>query len=190
VYSRQIEGRTYSFGVSGLLYKSNLLMYDHQTESLWSQIKRRAVTGRLSGTMLKMLPSSLTTWKQWKARYPQTEVLTTETGYARDYNLDPYENYYQSKHGLFGLFEGGPGEEEKELVIGVDTRGGSIAFSLTALRQKGALSARVGDERLQVSYDPKKDQVMVENEAGKVFDHVLVYWFVWKAIQPQTRLER
>lgn len=116
MYSRRIENRTYSFGVSGLRYNSNVLICD-QTESLWSQIRRQAVTGPLSGSRLETLPSTLTIWRKWLKEHPQTEVLSFDTGYNRDYSQDPYQDYYQSPRGLFGRFKGGPGEEEKALAV-------------------------------------------------------------------------
>ena len=64
MYSRNVNGREFTFGVSGLLYKSNVLMYDKETESLWSQVKNQAVTGPMTGAKLKVLPSSLTAWEK------------------------------------------------------------------------------------------------------------------------------
>ena len=121
MYARNIEDREYTFGVSGLLYRSNVLMYDRQTESLWLQVKRRAVSGPMAGTKLRTLPSSITTWARWKRRHPGTTVLSPDTGYQRDYSTDPYESYYSSRKGLFSkFFTPGPGEEKKELVAGVE----------------------------------------------------------------------
>ena len=103
-------------------------MYDHQTESLWLQVRRRAVTGPMTGTKLKRLPSTVTSWKKWRRKHPQTEVLSLKTGYLRDYNRDPYEEYYESKKGLFSFLRPGPGARDKELVIGVEM-GGKLAIS-------------------------------------------------------------
>ncbi|NIQ92816.1 MAG: DUF3179 domain-containing protein, partial [Desulfuromonadales bacterium] len=76
MYSRTVDGKELTFGVSGMLYRANVLMYDHQTESLWLQVKRAAVTGPMTGTKLKVLPSSFTTWKKWLDKHPDTLVLT------------------------------------------------------------------------------------------------------------------
>ena len=66
VFDTKVNGRKLTFGVSGLLYQSDMLLYDHQTESLWSQIKSEAVTGSLTGARLKLLPSTHTNWESWK----------------------------------------------------------------------------------------------------------------------------
>jgi len=71
IFAADMKDKSYTFGVSGLLYNSDVLMYDHQTESLWSQIKMEAVTGKLAGTPLRLLPSQVTTWKDWKKKVSQ-----------------------------------------------------------------------------------------------------------------------
>jgi hypothetical protein len=93
VYDPVINGRQYSFGVSGLLYKRNLLLFDRQTGSLWSQLLSEAVTGPLAGSRLKVLPAQNTTWSAWKAAHPETRVLSFATGHRRDYRLDPYADH-------------------------------------------------------------------------------------------------
>ena len=109
-------------------------MYDHQTKSLWLQGRRRAVTGPMTGTKLKRLPSTVTSWKKWRTKHPQTEVLSLKTGYLRDYNNDPYEEYYESKTGMFSFLRPGPGARDKELVIGVEMGGKARAYSLAMVR--------------------------------------------------------
>jgi hypothetical protein len=81
-------GHRYTFGVSGLLYQQNLMFFDHETESLWSQLRGGAVAGPLAGKFLRLLPVPMTTWQSWKAEHPQTLVLSFQTGYKRDYSRD------------------------------------------------------------------------------------------------------
>src|SRR5215471_9732793 len=76
VFDRQIHGREVVFGVSGLLYQSNLLMYDRATESLWSQLGGQSVAGSMASTGLASVPSELTTWRHWRALHPDTLVLS------------------------------------------------------------------------------------------------------------------
>jgi hypothetical protein len=75
VYSRKIDGQTLTFGISGRLYKSNVLLYDHQSESLWSQLMNTAVSGPQAGKPLTALPSARVSWKKWKRLHPETMVL-------------------------------------------------------------------------------------------------------------------
>ena len=103
VYNRSVNGETLSFGVSGLLHQSNLLMYDRQTESLWSQSKGEAVTGKLIGEKLSLLPFQLISFKEVKDRYPEAKILSRETGHSRDYDYFPYGNYNENDNLYFSV---------------------------------------------------------------------------------------
>lgn len=186
MYSRKINGQTHRFGVSGLLYKSNILMYDEQTESLWSQVMQRAVTGPLSGTKLEQLSSVLTTWKKWQAQHPDTDALSPATGHVRDYSKDPYEDYYKSRSGLFGFLKGGPGAEEKELVVGVTIDDAVKAYRLRDIRSAGEVMDVLSGKKITLRYDDKFDKLTVEDGQASALDHIVLYWFVWKAIYPES----
>jgi Protein of unknown function (DUF3179) len=175
VYSRYVNGKELTFGVSGLLYKSNVLMYDHQTESLWSQIKRVAVTGPMTGTRLKVLRSALTSWKKWNRRYSGTEVLSLKTGYDRDYSRDPYEDYYESRRGLFSFFKPGPGEAEKELMVGIVVDGLQKACPLADLKKMVLVRDRVAGREVVLSFT---EAVEIRDTRGLDVPQLIVYWFV------------
>ena len=186
MYSRQNKAKERFFGVSGMLYRSNVLMYDKESESLWSQIMGEAVTGELTGTKLEVLPSTLTTWKKWRKLHPDTQVLSLDTGYTRNYNSDPYLDYYQQQSGFRSFFKLGPGEKEKELVVGVVVDGRSQAYSLELLRQQGEIRTELGGIKLHLSLDSATDSLQILKADGSQLPHMLVYWFVWKGIHPQT----
>jgi len=82
-FDAALSGGNYEFGVSGLLYNSDVLMYDRQTGSLWSQLMTQAVTGPMKGTRLQQLPLSNSSWVEWVERHPDTRVLSNDTGYSR-----------------------------------------------------------------------------------------------------------
>jgi len=75
VYDRRVKNDELSFGHSGRLYKESYLLYDHQTNSYWVQVTGEAKAGPLKGTSLKFIPSTVTSWQNWKTLYPETEVL-------------------------------------------------------------------------------------------------------------------
>lgn len=190
MYSRLIDNKIYTFGVSGLLYRSNVLMYDHQSESLWSQVMRQAVTGPMTGKRLEVIPSSLTTWGKWQELHPETTALSPATGHVRDYSRDPYEEYYASRSGLFGFLKGGPGAEEKELVVGVSIDGATRAYRLEGLRSAGQIEDQLAGENISISFDQSTDILTVKGQGGRTIDHMIVYWFVWKNIFPDTQVYR
>ena len=75
MYRRELEGRVLSFGHAGILYQSSFVMYDRQTKSLWVHVTGRAHAGPLTGKQLTFMPSTVTSWEQWKAAHPYTKVL-------------------------------------------------------------------------------------------------------------------
>jgi hypothetical protein len=187
VHSHNVEGRELTFGVSGLLYKSNLLMYDKQTESLWSQVKNVAVTGPMAGTKLEVLPSSLTNWKKWLKKHPRTMVLSLNTGYDRDYSEDPYADYYESRRGFLGFFRGlRQGHGGKDLVAGVVVDGRAKAYPLDKLRRLEKVTDTFGGKTL--TSDSETGGLEIVAEEGNPIAYITVYWFVWKGIHPDAEL--
>ncbi len=87
------DGTKSTFGVSGLLYNANLILYDRNTDSNWSQLRLECVNGQLINSKPKLIDVVETNWKTWKTLYPDTEVLTTQTGFSRTYGTSPYGDY-------------------------------------------------------------------------------------------------
>jgi len=100
-WSRIVDGNETSFGVSGLLYNNNLILYDRQTRSNWSQLLNTSVNGSLIGTNSEVIPLVETTWKAWKTLYPNSKVVSKDTGFSRDYNASPYSDYSTDNNLLF-----------------------------------------------------------------------------------------
>ena len=97
--TRRLDGPPLVFGSSGLLYRSNKLMYDEATLSLWSSLTGEPVVGPLVGRdiALPILPLTVTTWGDWRTRHPETSVLALKTGYSRDYTPGAaYGKYFAS----------------------------------------------------------------------------------------------
>ena len=92
-WNREIDGQITSFGVSGLLYNSNLIPYDRNSNSNWSQIRLDCVNGALKGKEVETFSLVETTWLTWKEMYPSTKVVSTNTGYNRSYGRYPYGGY-------------------------------------------------------------------------------------------------
>jgi hypothetical protein len=163
-------------------------MYDHQTESLWLQVRRQAVAGPLTGAKLERLPSTITSWKKWRKRYPQTEVLSLNTGHLRNYTKDPYEDYYDSKKGLFSFLRPGPGAKEKELVVGVEISGSALAVRMEYLRAINKIKGKIDEHEISIKFDADTDGVIVHDQSGNVVNHMVTYWMVWEGVYPDTKL--
>jgi len=186
-YRGGIKGKRLRFGVSGLLYRDNLLMYDRESQSLWSQIEGRAVSGSRRGEHLDPLPIEHATWKQWRRRHPHTDVLSFRTGYRRDYDRDPYANYASSAYGPDHDKEGPL--PPKAQVIGVRIGGETRAypFSMLALiAPEGVLRDCLGGEKIEITYNAIDRSARVEDRSGRTVPMMLAYWFAWRDFHPET----
>lgn len=123
-----------TFGVSGLLYNSNLILYDRATDSRWSQMLIQAVNGSLAGTRPATLPVVETTWATWRAMYPATRVLSNQTGFSRDYSVYPYGTYRTDNNLLFAVDNSSDSRlPRKERVLGVRLASVNKAYAIRAL---------------------------------------------------------
>lgn len=193
VFDRQFGGKEHTFGVSGLLYQSDVLMYDHQTESLWSQLKTQSVAGKMVGTDLSWVPSSQMTWGAWKSKHPDTLVLSKNTGFRRNYDRMPYQGYEDTPRTYFPVPSYRDELGNKDLVIGIIVKGSPKAYSVEALE---GLSTRpfkdvIGGYKVEVDYSPSEKSASVRlTDTEEIIPHVSVYWFAWQAFYPQTKLFR
>ena len=129
VFGREIDGTALTFGVSGMLIMNNLVMYDRQTDTLWSQLIGEAVKGPLNGTKLTLIPSQLTSWGGWKKEHPDT--LALDIGGPAS---DPYRDYYfTGGSGVLGKHHDDDRLEQKALVVGVVGESSQRAYSYRAL---------------------------------------------------------
>lgn len=149
MYAREIGGTVHTFGVSGKLIMNTLVMYDHQTESLWAQLLGRAVAGGLEGTALELLPSTHTTWEVWRALHPDSLVLDKMGGFRSD----PYESYYRSPAlGTLGETFGDDRLFAKEFVVGVVVGDEPVAYPFSRLNETPVVNDEVAGEPLLVVF--------------------------------------
>ncbi len=155
VFDRRVGERLLDFGTSGMLYKSDLVMYDRQTHSLWAQMEGRAIVGDLAGTKLSWLPSHTIAYVEWKTLFPGGKVLSRETGHRRQYGRNPYESYDDPNHHPFLFFDEVDRRlPPKERVVGVVIGEQAKAYPFGALRRNRVLTDTVDGERLVVFYRP------------------------------------
>lgn len=101
VFDRRVNDSVLTFGVSGLLYQSDVLMFDRETESLWSQLGQHAINGAHQNQKLTWLPSLHMSWSEWKSRFPNSVELSPETGYHRNYDGSAYADYFAFESTMF-----------------------------------------------------------------------------------------
>ncbi|MGJ3243080.1 MAG: DUF3179 domain-containing (seleno)protein [Opitutales bacterium] len=191
VFHREIDGEVTSFGVSGLLYNSDVLLYDRASESLWSQLKTEAVSGPHKGKKLEWLPSTVMTWEGWRERFPKGRVLSKKTGYSRPYWRDNYRDYHDSPNLMFpvnGVREI-PGLKPKSLVVGTVIDGQPAAFKVDDLPKGQPIQTRVGGTPVLILRDADSDAVtFTRPETGEWLPGTPAYWFAWSAFYPESEI--
>ncbi len=137
MYDRRIAGKELTFGVSGKLHFNSLIMYDHQTDSLWSHLVGSAVTGPLKGEKIKPLESMFTRWETWKRLYPGSKVLTTGRTSFFGSLRDPYESYYRSSDtGIIPTRLSDTRIYPKEFVLGLVIHDKAKAYPFSVLSRR------------------------------------------------------
>jgi Protein of unknown function (DUF3179) len=154
-YDRRLGDRVLDFGTSGLLYNSALVMYDRQTESLWSHFTAQAIVGHLAGQELDVFPVAIVSWADWRAAHPDGLVLSRDTGHERDYGRNPYPGYDDVDSPAF-LFDGEVDDRlaAKERVVGIEQDGDAVAVRHDELSERGVLEVDVGGTELVVWLEP------------------------------------
>ena len=118
-WERRVDGRETTFGVSGLLYNTNIIPYDRATDSNWSQMLFKSVNGPLAGTEAKTYSMIETTWSTWKEMYPSSQVVSLNTGFNRSYKY-PYGDYRSNQEFiLFPVSRRDDRLPNKQRVLGV-----------------------------------------------------------------------
>lgn len=177
LFETEVEGRAEPlvFGSSGLLYRSNKLMFDRQTDSLWNQFTGEPVAGPLvdSGIRLKIRPVAITSWGRWRSLHPDTKVLSLDTGYARDYGSGVvYQAYFASDDLMFPAVVDERQHKQKDYVFGIRDVAHSKAWPLEAFAGGAVINDAIGPRELVLIGDEATRTVRAYERRGRVFEAV------------------
>ncbi|UVE49060.1 DUF3179 domain-containing protein [Haloferax larsenii] len=172
VYDRRVDGQTLEFGVSGKLADDDLVMYDRETDSEWKQSLGECFAGELQGASLTVLPAAVTTWAAFEESNPDGRVMAPPGGESEaagegddpepiDYDLEPYERYFEMDGFGLGAHRGTGGREwdadgldgiePKDVVLGLERDREAVGVTAAAVESVGGvLSLDVGDDRVVV----------------------------------------
>lgn len=154
VFGREINERVLTFGVSGLLRDSNLVMWDHETESWWQQGTFEAIVGEMAGTQMPLLPAPVMAWQDFKAQYPGGKVLSRATGGFAPYGANPYGQYDTlTRPPLFDK-EVDDRLPTMERVVGIKSGDEAVAYPFSALEDERVVYDRLGDREIVVLHAP------------------------------------
>jgi len=186
-FKRTLDGRELHFGVSGLLYNSGFLLFDRETESLWSQFQGRAISGPLAGKTLERVPVRQEEFASWLKSEPKTRILIPPDPEHLDYNTSPYEGYSEKDGSAFPVEARDRRFHAKELVLGVVADGKARAYLASLVtRAGGKLEDEFQGRKIEVAYAPDTTTFRWSAPAG--VDVTEGYWFAWKAFHPDTEI--
>ena len=141
----------HTFGVSGKLIMNALVMYDHQSNTLWSQFLSRGVKGPLANKDLEIVPAVQTTWRQWLDLHPETLVLDKRGSYRGD----TYEGYYKGgSAGIIGESNKDRRLPKKELVLGMTVSGLARAYPFSAISNQTIINDHFAGEEVVITFEP------------------------------------
>jgi len=175
LFETQVEGRDRPlvFGSSGLLYRSNKLMFDRETDSLWNQFTGRSVAGPLvnSGIELKIRPVAITNWAKWRKTYPDSRVLSLETGHRRNYGSGVvYRDYFASPDLMFPTSVDETLFRQKDYVFGIRDVAASKAWPIEAFAGGAVINDRVGQRQVVLVGDAATRTVRAYDRGGRSFE--------------------
>ncbi len=166
-FKGKIGEKDTTFGTSGKLLNSNLVMYDRLTESQWPQILGVAVTGSLRGKKLENFPIIWTTWKKAREKYPNASVLSIETGFQRSYDRDPYGSYqktgtyYDTGGPIFAIMSKDDRLPEKEVIIGIKIKNSELAIVKNKMTKDKLANLFLNEDPIVAIFDDTLDTVRV-----------------------------
>jgi hypothetical protein len=198
VFERRTSEGELAFGVSGLVYNSNLVLYDrrdgHAGESLWSQLGLRAIAGpaAMRSAMLKPLPVEVTQWADWLARYPQTSVILGDAAYGDRYNMSPYGGYLQAGELKYPVTPTPPaaGPAAFSRVLAVQGLDGWRVFPYQEIAAHAASGGEWREGGVTFHYTPESAAmdppvVFITGAVGGIAPaSITALWFAWQAMHP------
>ena len=190
VFDPMVNGVRTEFGTSGKLWNSNLIMYDRQTQSYWSQVLGKSIVGEQAGTALRLLPYQNLTYANWKKEYGDGEVLSSDTGFFRDYQDDPYGDYYTDRSLIFSVNHSDDRYHPKALTYGIEVDGRFRAYPQEEL-EKGPenFSDLFAGKSFVIRYKKDTQKFTIKNsESDEEVVPVFGFWFSWISVHPKTEV--
>lgn len=191
VLDRRLDGETHEFGISGLLYNSNVLLFDRADDSLWSQLGFAAISGPNAGKSLRHLRWELTTFASWSKRHPDSTVVSFETGHSRDYQANPYGDYLENDRLMFPVERADTRLSPKDRIVAVKLGETVKAYPISEIQRApgGVVRDTIDGQTIVLESDEQTGSVRVAEAPDEALV-VHTFWFAWVAFQPQTEVYR
>lgn len=186
---RDFDDVVTEFGVSGLLYNSDLILYDRRTETLWDQVEATGIVGPLTGEKLVLTPVTLTRWARWKKAHPDTIVLSEDTGFPFDYSKDAYARYRNSRQLMFPVSKNDDSLHPKTVVFGFDIDGSKVAVTESKLEAEPEYDYMLAGETYRITLHDDGSVWMANTaNSNETYSPTRLFWFAWFTFHPGTEL--
>ena len=204
VFDRRLDGDVLSFGTTGKLRESDLVMYDRKTESWWQQFGGKALVGTLAGAELRELPARILSWDEFRNNHPTGLVLNKDTGFFREYGANPYAGYDSVDSPPIFATRGDDDDRlpPKERVVYVEVEDDAFAVPFSSLVEKRSIELETDDGTLVVRWRPgvasALDEVTIATGRDVGAASVLLdgepvafsepFWFAVAALRPDIEI--
>lgn len=193
VFDPVVKGERVEFGTSGKLWKSNLVMYDRKTDSLWPQVLGEAVVGEMTGAKLPVLPSDQVLYGNWKKAFPSGKVLSRDTGSVRFYGQSPYGDYFSVTNLSLSLVNPKDTRLPHEaFVFGIVINDKAKAYHTDAVKRAGEVRDVFEGTEIVLRHEKELDVVRMYKKlpdgSEERINPVSGFWFSWTAAHPDTEL--
>ncbi len=205
-FDRRVGNRTLSFGTTGNLRNSDLVMYDRQTESWWQQFGGAGVVGRYAGRHLRQLPVRIVAWREFHRVHPHGLVLSRSTGYSKPYGSNPYVGYDDVASPPFFPVKNGKDQRlpPKERVVFIARGREAVAVSLTTLVKRRRIDVSVATHEFVIRFRPGVSSALDRSaiaegrdvgevsvsEGGRPVAFTEPFWFAVAAFRPDVKIVR
>lgn len=183
VFSRTYREQIYQFGHAGLLYKNSDLLFDVKTDSLWSIFSGEALVGNLTGARLSRVPFAVMTYAQAKEKFPDSEVLSFDTGFRVNYTIDSFADFGDIENQAMPSTNSDPSFKPKQLILGFNYEENYYA---TAIDDQFTLAEYHFDDLTFTISKTEGSYKLQVNGVLKEIIPILSYWYVWFDYYPDT----
>lgn len=189
-FERTVDGVITEFGVSGKLHNSDLVMYDRYEGNLWQQITGEAIVGSAARRNEKLMKVPIITvhWSQWKEEHSDTQVLSRDTGFSRNYDQYPYGTYEENDELLFGVEGLDKSLQIKTVVYGVELGEASKAYPEDVFNQTPKITDTVGGISVTLERQANGEIIVINTVTSEEIIPIRLFWFAWATFHPDTQL--
>ncbi|PJE65197.1 hypothetical protein COU91_03105 [Candidatus Saccharibacteria bacterium CG10_big_fil_rev_8_21_14_0_10_47_8] len=184
VYNRTLPDGVSTFGVSGALIESNMVMFDRGSETLWQQSTGQALAGRHFGQKLELVKFQLLTVGEIKSKYSNAQIMSENTGHSRDYARNPYSGYEDSDDFFFSPSDTDKRYPSKSIFVVFDVDGTSVAVPWLELKNEQVYDTQVNGQTIKLS--KSDNELTITKSDGAEIPFYFEMWFSW-AVQYQDK---